>query len=279
MKLQLIQNEPALLIEESARRILVVADLHLGYEQVLFKKERYSTKLSEGLAKHLHQLVVKLNPTEIIILGDLKHSIRNFSLSEFREVASLLKRLSEAAPLSIIRGNHDADLELVVPDETTLIPASGMHLDFPTTRIYLTHGHAQPKETLLDTDLLIMGHIHPVIAIPTIRNYFSTRRVWVKTHWKTSFLETLYRWFDPKKINQAIEKKPIEQMRVIIMPAFLDLLQGHILNRDDTAPRLGIPFFQHLDMTTAKIILLDHTPLGQLKDLRIKKNNQTEENL
>jgi putative SbcD/Mre11-related phosphoesterase len=279
MKIQLIHNEPALLIEEKPRRILVVADLHLGYERVLFKKERFSTKLSEGLAKHLQQLVTKINPTEIIILGDLKHSIRNFSLSEFREVASLLRKLTEVAQLFVIRGNHDADLELVIPDETTLIPSSGMHLDFSTTRLYLTHGHAQPTESLLESDLLIMGHIHPMIAIPTIQDRFSTRRVWVKTRWKTSFLETLHRWFEPTKIQQAIEKNQIEQMRIIIMPAFLDLLQGHTLNRDKTAPKLGIPLFQHLDLNAAEIILLDQTLLGQLKDLKIKSNSKTEENL
>lgn len=83
MRLEIIQNEPALLLQEGSRRVLVVGDLHIGYERTLFKQDYYSTNLATRFIKQFEPLVTKVEPSEIIILGDLKHSIREFSRQEF----------------------------------------------------------------------------------------------------------------------------------------------------------------------------------------------------
>ncbi len=59
MHLEIIQNEPALLLQEGSRRVLVVSDLHIGYERTLFKQDYYSTNLATRLIKQLEQLKEK----------------------------------------------------------------------------------------------------------------------------------------------------------------------------------------------------------------------------
>lgn len=265
MLLELIKNEPALLLREGPRRILVVADLHLGYDRILFRQDQYSPSLSEGVINHFSRLVTDTKPTEIIILGDLKHSIKEFSQPEFQKVSLMLHDLQKIASITIIRGNHDADLELVVPNDTSIAPASGMTVSFQNNQIYLLHGHALPNKEVLLCDTLIMAHVHPAIAIPALRERYFTHRVWVKAKWKPAINEIVKDWF--KKEPNDIQL--LQNMKILIIPAFLDLLQGHILNRKTSGDHLGIPLFQHLDIDNAEIIMLDHTLLGKLNQLYI----------
>jgi metallophosphoesterase superfamily enzyme len=67
-------------------------------------------------------------------------------------------------------------------------------------------------------------------------------------------------------------------MKILILPAFLDLLQGHLLNRRTADEHLGTPIFRHLSMDNAEIFLLDQTPLGKLSQLQ-QGNNHSQEML
>ena len=50
MDLILLRNEPALLLHEGSRRILIIADIHLGYEKILFKRQDYTPNLTEVIS-------------------------------------------------------------------------------------------------------------------------------------------------------------------------------------------------------------------------------------
>lgn len=277
MHLELIKNEPALLLQEKSRRILVVADLHIGYERTLFKRDQYSANLAERIIQRFEQLVANVKPSEVIILGDLKHSIRDFSLQEFHKVAVLLNRIQKKATLTVVRGNHDADIELVVPDDTQIIPASGFKLTFDSQKVYLIHGHAQPTQEILDCSSLLMAHIHPVIAISSLKNRVTTHRVWVKTKWKLTIVDAMKQWLGKATVNSSgADVEQLLNMRVLILPAFLDLLRGHILNSVVVENHLGTPLFRHLSMNNAEIVLLDHTPLGRLEDLQQREETREE---
>ena len=277
MHLKLIKNEPALLLQEKSRRILVVADLHIGYERTLFKKDQYSVNLAERIIQRFEQLVANVKPSEVIILGDLKHSIRDFSPQEFNKVAVLLNQIQQKASLTIVRGNHDADIELVVPDDTQIIPASGFKLSFDSQQVFLIHGHAQPTQDILDCSSLLMAHIHPVIAISSLKNRITTHRVWVKAKWKPTIIDAMKKWLGKTTINsRRANLDQLLNMRVLILPAFLDLLRGHVLNSEVTENHLGIPLFRHLSMDNSEIFLLDHTPLGRLEDLQSRRETKEE---
>ncbi|MFW9830298.1 MAG: metallophosphoesterase [Candidatus Thorarchaeota archaeon] len=268
MDLKLLKNEPALLLQEGKRRILVVADLHIGYERTLFRQDQYTANLSERIIQHLLQIVTETKPNEVIILGDIKHTIKEFSQQEFRKVALLLQRIQDLSSLTIIRGNHDADLELVIPDNTQIIPSSGLKLTFRKHNVFLLHGHAQPSVEFLSCESLLMAHVHPVLAIPSLKSRFITHRVWVRTRWNPSIVDAANSWFQRLKSNLPQDaNQHLLEMRILILPAFLNLLRGHIINRMAKNPRLGTPLFQHLALNEAEIIMLDQTPLGQLKQL------------
>jgi putative SbcD/Mre11-related phosphoesterase len=272
MHLELIRNEPAVLIQDDSHRVLVIADLHIGYERTLVKQENYSGRVTERLLHRLENLVTEANPNEIIILGDLKHTIRSFSRQEFRNVASLLKQLQENAPLTVVRGNHDADLELVIPDGAKIIPSSGFKLDFDETRVYLLHGHAQPDKEVLSCHYLIMGHIHPAIAVTVLKERKSIHRVWVRTGWQRTIINAISQWFGQDIIeNHQDLISNILNMKILVMPAFLDLLHGHVINRFPSREFRGNPIFRHLDLKTAEIVMLDHTYLGRLEQLQEAK--------
>ncbi len=269
MHLELIKNEPALLLQEGSRRILVVADLHIGYERTLFKQDQYSSNLTSRIIQHFDNLFSTTKPSEVIILGDLKHSIREFSRQEFHEVAQLLHRIQQQVSITIIRGNHDADLELVVPDNTTIIPSSGLRIKFRSQHVYLLHGHAQPTSEILTCDSLLMGHIHPTLARPTLRGQMRTHRVWVRTKWQPTILDAIESWIGKEAVTNEQERiQQLLQMKILILPAFLDLLQGHILNRTKPKEPAGTPIFRYLSMREAELFMLDQTPLGKLSQLR-----------
>ncbi|MFX1510034.1 MAG: metallophosphoesterase [Promethearchaeota archaeon] len=276
MHLKLIQNSPALLLEEGTRRVLIVGDLHIGYERTLFKQEYYSSNIGTRIIKEFEQLVADIEPSEVIILGDLKHSIRNFSTQEFQQIAQLLAHLQQQAAVTIIRGNHDADLDLVIPDNTQLISAAGFSLKFKSRQIYLLHGHAIPSAEILSCDSLIMGHIHPAISISQMKNKFTTHRVWVKTNWKPTIIDAVKNWIGEDTFQNPEVEQQFLQMNILVIPAYLNLLRGHILNEDSPTAHLGTPLFRHLSLDDAEIVMLDHTPLGTLKELKKEKDKHKE---
>jgi putative SbcD/Mre11-related phosphoesterase len=268
MYLELIENEAAVLLREESRRVLVVADLHIGYERTLFKQEFYSTNLALQIIKQFEQLVAMQKPTEIIILGDLKHSIQEFSKQEFQQVAQLLSNLQQQAAVTIVRGNHDADLELVVPDETKIISAEGFFLRFKSKKVYFLHGHAYPSADILSCDSLLMGHIHPAVSISKLKKGVSIHPVWVKTKWNPTVIEALKSGLGEANFqNEALIRQGLLRMNVLVIPAYHSLLRGHILNRDPLNTHFGTPLFRHLSREEAEIIMLDHTPLGTLDQL------------
>ncbi len=73
----------------------------------------------------------------------------------------------------LIPGNHDANIEKLVPPEVTLISSTGMILD----DILLTHGHTMPSENFSHVNKIIMGHLHPVFFEEG--SLINGQRVWV----------------------------------------------------------------------------------------------------
>ncbi|MFX1565932.1 MAG: metallophosphoesterase [Promethearchaeota archaeon] len=276
MHLKLIKNSPALLLEEGTRRVLIVGDLHIGYERTLFKQEYYSSNVGTRIIKEFEQLVSDIGPSEIVILGDLKHSIRDFSKQEFQQIAQLLASLQQQAAVTIIRGNHDADLDLVVPDNTKIISSAGFPLKFKSRQIFLLHGHARPSSEIFSCDSLIMGHIHPAVSISQMKNQFATYRVWVKTSWKPSIIDAMKKWMGEDALQNPAVEQQLLQMNILVIPAYLSLLRGHILNEDSSIANLRTPLFRHLSLDDAEIIMLDHTPLGTLKELKKDRGKHKE---
>ena len=142
MRAEVVPGEPALILR-GRRRILVVADLHIGLV-------RYADSI---LINKLRCLVEEAKADEVVILGDLKHS-----LCYDKRVENLLRDFD----FILVKGNHDGKLK--------------GERELRIGKFHLLHGHIKPKEF---GDFLILAHAHPSIQLEGVRE-----RVWIFGEWE-----------------------------------------------------------------------------------------------
>ena len=82
MNMEFIGDGPALVIEDELR-LLIVADLHFGIEADLAAHGLHFKSRSADRLDHLLKTIDKADPDQLIILGDLKHSIPSLTRQEY----------------------------------------------------------------------------------------------------------------------------------------------------------------------------------------------------
>ena len=125
---------------------LVIADLHLGIEEMFNKQGNLLPRFNfREIKKHLLERVfAKARPELIIINGDLKHEFGMVSEQEWSEVIDMLRFLqSKCSKLVLIRGNHDKILGPIADWENLELEEEGILLG--KSSIFVTHGHQIPK--------------------------------------------------------------------------------------------------------------------------------------
>ena len=72
-------------------KILVVADLHIGYEEALAEEGYLLPRtMFKEMSKELKELLEKLKPNLVVINGDLKHEFGQISKQEWFETNTIL---------------------------------------------------------------------------------------------------------------------------------------------------------------------------------------------
>ncbi|MFX1486557.1 MAG: metallophosphoesterase [Promethearchaeota archaeon] len=271
MRIQPIINSPALTIKTKREIILCVADLHLGYEFRLAELGIKIPNQTPKILKRLENLIEQVSPTQLVVLGDLKHQIITIFPHKFR-ISSFLKKLTKLTKISIVPGNHDGDVSKALPDDVYLHPSQGTLIEEKET-VALIHGHAWPFPELFRADYLIMGHNHPAIQFRDILGFRSIEPAWIRGRLDIRKLVTGYlkyagiRTKNPLKTFQerfgVMPKRP----NLIILPAFNHLLGGLPLNLRE--PKLLGPILQadSEGVRNADAFLLDGSRLGKIKDL------------
>jgi putative SbcD/Mre11-related phosphoesterase len=156
-RLTLLHPHPALLVKEDSRQYLVLADLHIGFEE---KFKLSGVKLcasTQNMLNEISQICAKHTVDEIILLGDLKFTIGRVSALERREIPPFLQHLSRLAKTTVIRGNHDGALSTILPREIILHSKPYLVVG----DLCLLHGHTRLPELPSDVTKVVMGHIHP----------------------------------------------------------------------------------------------------------------------
>ncbi len=165
--------------------ILVLADLHLGYEEALARGYLYTTSKNDNIVRYVGAVIVPKRQLKkvieyldkafslldgkikkVVVNGDLKHAFDRLLRQERIEVKTFLDYLLEKkAEIILVRGNHDNYLPLILKDyglelikqyETT-VPGIG--------KVLFTHGHYDVN--IDNYDLVIVGHEHPAIKCLT----------------------------------------------------------------------------------------------------------------
>src|SRR3990167_5883444 len=98
-----------------AERVLIINDLHIGYEEVLHRKGVLVPRFQlEQITSKLKSIIQKTTPAKIVINGDLKHEFGKVLSQEWREVLHFLDFVLANIPeVIIIKGNHDPVIKLI----------------------------------------------------------------------------------------------------------------------------------------------------------------------
>jgi len=174
LQIRILPTKPVL-ITEGMKKNLVITDLHIGFENSMALNEIFVGKNStiNETIQELSEIIESEKPDSVILLGDIKSSIKSISRNEWDEVPRFFKEIRKKCDVILIPGNHDANIQRLVPENISMISSAGMVED----NLLLTHGHTMPSENFSYVDKIIMGHIHPIFFQED--SIMNGQRVWV----------------------------------------------------------------------------------------------------
>lgn len=218
-------------------QILVISDIHLGYEEALNKQGLLIPRLQfKDIVKNLEKVLEKKKFQKIIVNGDLKHEFGKISDQEWRHSLSLLDLLSKHSKnVTLIKGNHDTILGPIAKKKNLEIVD-----EFVTKDILIIHGNKEIKEEKLrKIKTIIIGHEHPAISI----------REGLRAEKYKCFLFGKYK-----------------RKNLIVMPSFNPILEGTDVARE----RLLSPYIKNIDEFAVVAIGDDGTAFdfGKVKELK-----------
>jgi putative SbcD/Mre11-related phosphoesterase len=271
---------PAALVKEGKTSTLVVADLHIGWEIALSERGIHVPTQTPKILQKLKALISAYKPQRLLILGDVKHTVAAAEIGEWHDVPDFFNDLkNQVDEIIIIRGNHDGNLEPLLPEGIKILPSSGTVIG----EVGLFHGHRWPSPTLLKCRTLAMGHVHPVIALRDPAGFKITRQIWVKAKCDKNKLAKILLQKHGIKVEDNPQKTMLKHYKItpktsqlFIMPSFNEFLGGKPLNEKNSGGEakgekiLGpVLRAEAVDMENAEVYLLDGTFLGTLSQLRV----------
>ena len=274
-----IGSEPALLLRRRDERVVVVGDLHIGWEVSLAQQGIHVPSQTAKMLQRLRIIIEKEHPSKLVFLGDVKHSVTGAELEEWRDVPEFFEDLIELVPaIEVVVGNHDGNLEPLTPSKVVLLPANGIAL---WGKFGLFHGHAWPSPEVLSCETLILGHLHPAITLRDALGYRLTRPAWIMASCDASKLlrgalkaDGVHVKGDPEKVLEEKYHVKLRARRCVFVPPFNDFLGGRPVNarrieETHAGERLG-PLLRSgaVDLDDAEVHLLDGTFLGRVKQLK-----------
>jgi uncharacterized protein len=228
-----------LLVKLKDIKILVVGDLHLGYEEsmnhsgILVSREMFK-EVREDFEKVFKKIE---RVDEIVLLGDVKHFFGSIAKQEWEDVLMLIDYLEEkCGRVVIVKGNHDMILEPIIRKRKVEL------MDFYILEnVCFVHGNKEYREmNLRRVKYWVMGHGHPAVRI---------------SEPKGAKVEK-YKCFLIGKFNKK---------EIIILPSFFAGNVGSDVREFD----LGFPWNFNLDGFEVRIVgeelkVLDFGKLGRL---------------
>lgn len=243
-ELQPIVEEPALLVKE--KNLLIIADLHIGIESELRENGLHVPSQTNVMQQRLISILNTNKVHDIILLGDIKHTIPASTVQERTDVKHFLEDIQSYGTLHVLPGNHDGNIDRLLTPAIQLHPSDG----FVFEGIGFTHGHRRPSAEVMSCDTIVIGHTHPTVMLIDRLGYRTFEQCWLR---------------GAPLQGKLKEKYPDSRTKqILLMPAFNPLCGGIAVNRD---PLLG-PFGSLVDVDNAQLYLLDGSSLGKVKDLK-----------
>jgi len=277
--LNLLLPNPAAMAKSDRTKTLLIADPHLGWEMQLQEKGIHVPSQTSKILNKLTAIIFKYKPDRLVILGDVKYTVVSHEFGERQDIPDFFRKLQDIiGNIAIVRGNHDANLEPLLPERIELLPATGEVIG----DVGVFHGHKWPSPALLGCKTLVMGHLHPVVVFRDPAGFKMTRQVWMKTKVDSEGLAKILLKKAGIKIENSITDTLRKHYRVklkaselYIMPSFNDFLGGRPINETRPQKEIGsekligpVLRSEAVDVDDAELYLLDGTFLGSLNQLR-----------
>lgn len=237
MKIEPLWNERALIADKT----LAVADIHIGYEQELREKGVNIPSQTKRMIDEIVELLKENDIDKLVIVGDLKHNIPQGSWQEYKEIPKAIDEwLKEVEEIHLLPGNHDGGIERYLPQEVFIHESSGETID----GVGYFHGHAIPSPDVLESEMIVVAHNHPSIAITDSLDRRQKKHCWIRLE------------FEYETEDRAIDGS------AILMPNYNPLLGGVCVNEKGY---LGT-FLKNSRFKQQEIYLLNGAYLGDLED-------------
>lgn len=240
--MEIVEGLPVLYIRSLSA--VVCSDLHLGYEGVYASKGVFMPKANlKKIKDMLREAVRKTGAENVIVVGDIKNEsseVHLEELNEFKDFISFLRDDMKLKGISLIKSNNDNFVDKLKHELNFEVYAQEAVINDYT----FFHGEEIPKNAA--GKVLVMGHLHPAIAI-----YDNAG--------------------EREKLKCFLYGKTSDGRRIVVLPAMNFFSEGIYVNQDEVG---GVaPVFKELvniDMMKALCLgkgeILD---LGDVKKLRI----------
>lgn len=242
--IQPVHGLPALRVGNA----LVIADLHIGLEAQLVSKGFHITSRTEDMFDAI--IGCAGDSSKLIVLGDVKNSVPGSSKQEYREIPDFFCRLTENFnTVTVVRGNHDTNIEEYLPPEVKTAPASGLRMD----DVGFIHGHTWPSADVMACRTLVMAHNHPAMYFVDGVKKQTSEPCWLRGRFVSG--------------GERYERYPES---FIVVPAFNRILGGSPVNAENGEFLGPLMKPEFMDLDDAGIYLLDGIYLGRRKDNLVK---------
>lgn len=226
-------------------KILVVGDLHLGYEEALRQRGldvplNQFEEMKEELEKTILNIKARYGKIEqVIFLGDIKHHFNYMATEreELKKLISFLKKYVEENNIIFIRGNHEKNEK------------NGKYVDYYILKdIAFIHGHRDFLEIYAkEINLVVMGHLHPTITL--------SDKMKIKREKYKCFLVGKYK-----------------NKEIIIVPSFLSITEGVAANEFNDESGYDFSIVPNKELENFRVFTVSELgeealDFGKLKDI------------
>jgi len=247
--LKFIYDKPALILAVGRTEYLIIGDLHVGAERKLVDKGIRLYTATQKMARSIVELGDEFSIDNLILLGDVKEPVLYPDVFEKKLLDAFFKELDKYFKVNVVIGNHDAHLNEFV-DESC---ASELLLG----SVALLHGNKWPSEEAMKKELIITAHNHVAVTLLDKNRAFYKEKAW------------LIASINEKKVKEFY--KQIRAKRLIVMPAYNDLILGMPVNKLSGKENIN-PLFRNkvFDYEKAEIFTIRGEPLGTVEHLKAK---------
>lgn len=260
----------AAVLNGDKKRYLVIADLHLGWHIKLAELTGAQFPPQDDvMLREIQALIDEHEIETLYLLGDVKHSLGADVPYNWHRIPRFMESLTKKVNVAIVPGNHDGDLEALLPRDVLLCGIRGELLQEGDSSAGLMHGHAWPSAEVLSADVIFVGHNHPTLSNVRAASSPNLHRN-VKRRGKSIpvvLQSQLDRTCVQKQLNLSMNEN-LAQATLVTLPSFNKLVSGIPVDRSESTFR-G-PFFDNecASLSNSGVYSTQGTYLGTVRFLR-----------